>query len=70
MGRRHTLARTCANIGGEAVADLAVRHAPLRGIDVPLEIVPDMIDEFPALFVAAAAARRDDAHSRRRRNCG
>jgi 3-phosphoshikimate 1-carboxyvinyltransferase len=43
-------------LGGEAVADLAVRHAPLRGIDVPLEIVPDMIDEFPALFVAAAAA--------------
>jgi len=43
-------------LGGEAVADLAVRHAPLRGIDLPLEIVPDMIDEFPALFVAAAAA--------------
>ncbi len=43
--------------GGEAVADLIVRHAPLRGIDVPLEIVPDMIDEFPILFVAAAAAQ-------------
>ena len=43
-------------IGGEAVADLGVRHAGLRGIDVPLELVPDMIDEFPILFVAAAAA--------------
>lgn len=43
--------------GGEAVADLVVRHAPLRGIDVPIEIVPDMIDEFPALFIAAAAAK-------------
>ena len=42
--------------GGEPVADLIVRHAPLRGIEVPVEIVPDMIDEFPALFVAAACA--------------
>jgi 3-phosphoshikimate 1-carboxyvinyltransferase len=42
--------------GGEPVADLRVRHAPLRGIDVPPEHVPDMIDEFPALFVAAACA--------------
>jgi len=29
----------------------------LRGVDVPLEDVPDMIDEFPALFIAAACAR-------------
>ncbi len=43
-------------LGGEAVADLVVRHAPLHGIDIPVEIVADMIDEFPALFVAAAAA--------------
>lgn len=42
--------------GGEPVADLRVRHAPLRGIEVPLAHVPDMIDEFPALFVAAACA--------------
>ncbi|MET0582429.1 MAG: 3-phosphoshikimate 1-carboxyvinyltransferase, partial [Pseudoxanthomonas sp.] len=42
--------------GGEPVADLVVRHAELRGIQVPAEIVPDMIDEFPALFVAAACA--------------
>ena len=42
--------------GGEPVADLRVRHAPLHGIEVPVEHVPDMIDEFPALFVAAACA--------------
>jgi 3-phosphoshikimate 1-carboxyvinyltransferase len=42
--------------GGEPVADLHVRHAPLRGIDVPAALVPDMIDAFPALFGAAAAA--------------
>ena len=42
--------------GGEPLADLRVRHAPLRGIEVPVEHVPDMIDEFPALFVAAACA--------------
>jgi 3-phosphoshikimate 1-carboxyvinyltransferase len=42
--------------GGEPVADLVVRHAPLRGIEVPEDIVPDMIDEFPILFVAAACA--------------
>ncbi|HEX3894657.1 MAG TPA: 3-phosphoshikimate 1-carboxyvinyltransferase [Rudaea sp.] len=44
-------------VGGEQVCDLAVRSAPLRGIDVPMEHVPDMIDEFPILFIAAAAAR-------------
>lgn len=43
-------------VAGEPVADLRVRHAPLRGIDVPPAVVGDMIDEFPALFVAAAAA--------------
>jgi 3-phosphoshikimate 1-carboxyvinyltransferase len=43
--------------GGEPIADLRVRHAPLQGIELPEALVPDMIDEFPALFVAAAAAR-------------
>lgn len=42
--------------GGEPVADLHVRHARLHGITVPEALVPDMIDEFPALFVAAALA--------------
>ena len=43
--------------GGEPVGDLTVRHAPLHGIELPEAWVPDMIDEFPALFVAAAVAR-------------
>jgi 3-phosphoshikimate 1-carboxyvinyltransferase len=43
--------------GGEPVADLVVRHAALHGIEVPVALVPDMIDEFPALFVAAACAQ-------------
>lgn len=42
--------------GGEPVADLVIRHASLHGIEVPVEHVADMIDEFPALFVAAARA--------------
>lgn len=44
-------------VGGEPVADLRVRAAPLRGIQVPPELVPLAIDEFPAIFVAAACAR-------------
>ena len=43
-------------LGGEWVGDLRVRAARLRGIEVPVDRVPDMIDEFPALFVAAALA--------------
>jgi 3-phosphoshikimate 1-carboxyvinyltransferase len=41
----------------EPVSDLIVRHAPLHGIELPAALVPDMIDEFPVLFVAAACAR-------------
>lgn len=43
-------------VGGEPVADIHVRHSPLTGIDVPADIAPSMIDEFPVLFVAAAMA--------------
>ncbi|HEX8389263.1 MAG TPA: 3-phosphoshikimate 1-carboxyvinyltransferase [Sphingomonas sp.] len=43
-------------VGGEPVADLRVRHAPLRGVEVPPELAPSMIDEYPVLFVAAAFA--------------
>lgn len=42
--------------GGEPVADLIIRHAQLRGIEIPAALVPDMIDEFPGLFIAAACA--------------
>ncbi|WP_043532205.1 bifunctional prephenate dehydrogenase/3-phosphoshikimate 1-carboxyvinyltransferase [Litchfieldella xinjiangensis] len=43
-------------VGGEPVADIHVRYAPLKGIDIPQDQVPLAIDEFPALFVAAANA--------------
>ncbi len=43
-------------VGGEPVADLRVRYAPLKGIEVPEEQVPLAIDEFPVLLVAAACA--------------
>ena len=42
---------------GEPVADLRVRGADLHGIDVDPALVPLAIDEFPAVFAAAAAAR-------------
>lgn len=43
-------------VGGEPVADIRIRYAPLKGIQVPEDQVPLAIDEFPALFVAAACA--------------
>lgn len=41
---------------GEIIGDLQVRHAPLHGIELPEALVPDMIDELPVLFIAAAVA--------------
>ncbi len=41
----------------EPVCDIEVRHAPLAGVRVDPADVPDAIDEFPALFVAASLAR-------------
>jgi cyclohexadieny/prephenate dehydrogenase / 3-phosphoshikimate 1-carboxyvinyltransferase len=43
-------------VGGETVADIRVRSAKLKGIDIPEDLVPLAIDEFPVLFVAAAVA--------------
>jgi 3-phosphoshikimate 1-carboxyvinyltransferase len=43
-------------VGGEPVADLHVTYSQLKGIDIPEELVPLAIDEFPVLFVAAACA--------------
>jgi 3-phosphoshikimate 1-carboxyvinyltransferase len=42
--------------GPEPVATLTVRPAQLRGIEVPLELVPLAIDELPVFFIAAACA--------------
>ncbi len=44
-------------VGGEPVADIRVMSTELHGIDIPEELVPLAIDEFPAVFVAAACAR-------------
>ncbi|MDB2364394.1 3-phosphoshikimate 1-carboxyvinyltransferase [Luminiphilus sp.] len=44
------------DVGGEPVADLRIRSAPLRGIDIPVEEVPLSIDELPAILIAAACA--------------
>ncbi|GHA90840.1 bifunctional prephenate dehydrogenase/3-phosphoshikimate 1-carboxyvinyltransferase [Modicisalibacter luteus] len=43
-------------VGGEPVANVRVRYAPLKGIEIPVDQVPLAIDEFPALFIAAANA--------------
>ncbi len=42
--------------GGEPVAEIRVRGRQLRGIAIPEDQVPLAIDEFPALFIAAACA--------------
>ncbi len=55
MGADITLENS-REVGGEPVADLRVRHALLKGIDIPEALVPLAIDEFPVLFVAAACA--------------
>lgn len=44
-------------VGGEPVADITVRYAELKGIEIPEDQVPLAIDEFPALFIAAACAK-------------
>ncbi len=44
------------NAGGEDVADLRVRGSELKGVKVPAERAPSMIDEYPVLAVAAAFA--------------
>ena len=43
-------------VGGEPVADISVTGARLHGIAIPAEQVPLAIDEFPAIFIAAACA--------------
>jgi 3-phosphoshikimate 1-carboxyvinyltransferase len=42
--------------GAEPVADLLVRASALRGVHVPVALVPLAIDELPVLFIAAACA--------------
>jgi len=42
--------------GGEPVGDVTARHSALRGVEVPADRAPSMIDEYPILAVAAAFA--------------
>lgn len=42
--------------GGEPIADVRVRYAPLKGVTVPAERAPSMIDEYPILSVVASFA--------------
>jgi 3-phosphoshikimate 1-carboxyvinyltransferase len=44
---------------GEPVADLRVKSASLKGIEIGPELIPQTIDEFPILCVAAAVAEGD-----------
>jgi len=43
-------------VGGEPVADIVACFSDLTGIEVPPELAPSMIDEYPVLFVAASLA--------------
>ncbi len=56
MGADITLSNE-KEVGGEPVADIRIRYAPLKGIHIPEEQVPLAIDEFPAISIAAACAQ-------------
>jgi 3-phosphoshikimate 1-carboxyvinyltransferase len=45
--------------GGEPVADIKAASSRLKGVEVPAERAPSMIDEYPILAVAAAFAEGD-----------
>ncbi len=45
-----------AMVCGEPVADIKVKYTSLKGIQIPESLVPLAIDEFPAIFIAAACA--------------
>ena len=56
MGADIQLHNQC-QVGGELVADIHLRNTPLTGIEIPESLVPLAIDEFPAVFIAAACAQ-------------
>ena len=45
------------SVGSEPVADLTASSSNLQGIEIPAALIPLAIDEFPAIFIAAACAR-------------
>ena len=55
MGADITIANA-RDSGGERVGDLSVRVSSLKGVEVPPDRAPAMIDEYPILAVAAAFA--------------
>ena len=55
MGGQLNLANI-RNQAGEPVADVRVQSSQLNGIEIPHDLIPSAIDEFPILFVAAALA--------------
>ncbi|MGR8948294.1 MAG: 3-phosphoshikimate 1-carboxyvinyltransferase [Gammaproteobacteria bacterium] len=56
MGADITLSNP-RSVGDEPIADITIRGGELHGADIPEHLVPLAIDEFPVIFVAAAAAR-------------
>ncbi len=46
-------------VGGEEVGDIRVRSSRLKGVAVPPERAPSMIDEYPILAIAASFAEGD-----------
>lgn len=44
-------------LGDEPVADICIQSSKLKGIEVPIDLIPKAIDEFPILFIAAACAQ-------------
>lgn len=56
MGANLTLSNK-GEIGGELLADIRIQSAQLKGIHIPESLVPLAIDEFPAIFIAAACAQ-------------
>lgn len=55
MGADITLINEC-EIGGELLADIRIKSAKLTAINVPKNLVPLAIDEFPAIFIAMSCA--------------
>ncbi|MBE8190017.1 MAG: 3-phosphoshikimate 1-carboxyvinyltransferase [Candidatus Thioglobus sp.] len=55
MGAKISLTNQ-AEIGGELIADIRICNSKLKGINIPEALVPLAIDEFPAIFIAAACA--------------
>ncbi len=55
MGGRLSL-NNIRNQAGEPVADIRIQTSNLQGIEIPPDLIPSAIDEFPILFVAAALA--------------